>query len=300
MGVRVLDTNRVPSRIRAPMAAVNRRLSAVAAGRGWWVFAAFLALMVAWVVAPDVFAPYDAERLDPRNRLIGPFGDSAVGTHWAGTDSLGVDLFSLMVQGARLTFYIAIVATLLGAGVGVVVGMLAGYFGGVTDRFIMRLGEAQTAMPMFLVAILLLSLLGPSVTILIIVLPTLVWPIFARVVRAETLQIKQATYIEAAVATGCSTPAVLGRHVLPNVVPRILVLFVVEIGHVMLAEAGLSFLGVGVQPPDITWGLLISDGRPLLTVAWWLTILPGVLLSLTVLSLNILSRRFEQYAGAAA
>ena len=155
-------------------------------------------------------------------------------------------------------------------------------------------------MPMFLVAILLLSLLGPSVTILIIVLPTLVWPIFARVVRAETLQIKQATYIEAAIATGCSTPAVLGRHVLPNVVPRILVLFVVEIGHVMLAEAGLSFLGVGVQPPDITWGLLISDGRPLLTVAWWLTILPGVLLSLTVLSLNILSRRFEQYAGAAA
>ena len=300
MGVRVLDTDRVPSRIRAPMAAVNRRLSAVAAGRGWWLFAAFLALMVAWVVAPDVFAPYDAERLDPRNRLIGPFGDSALGTHWAGTDSLGVDLFSQMVQGARLTFYIAIVATLLGTGVGVVLGMLAGYFGGVTDRFIMRLGEAQTAMPMFLVAILLLSLLGPSVTILIIVLPTLVWPIFARVVRAETLQIKQATYIEAAVATGCSTPAVLGRHVLPNVVPRILVLFVVEIGHVMLAEAGLSFLGVGVQPPDITWGLLISDGRPLLTVAWWLTILPGVLLSVTVLSLNILSRRFEQYAGAAA
>ena len=300
MGVRVLDTDRVPSRIRVPMAAVNRRLSAVAAGRGWWVFAAFLVLMVAWVVAPDVFAPYDAERLDPRNRLIGPFGDSAVGTHWAGTDSLGVDLFSLMVQGARLTFYIASVATLLGAGVGVVLGMLAGYFGGFADRFIMRLSEAQTAMPMFLVAILLLSLLGPSVTILIIVLPTLVWPIFARVVRAETLQIKQATYIEAAVATGCSTPAVLGRHVLPNVVPRILVLFVVEIGHVMLAEAGLSFLGVGVQPPDITWGLLISDGRPLLTVAWWLTILPGVLLSLTVLSLNILSRRFEQYAGAAA
>ena len=298
MAVRVVDTDRSPTRV--PMAAVGRRLAEVAGGRGWWVFAAFLALMVAWAIIPDLFAPYDAERLDPRNRLLGPFSDSALGTHYAGTDSLGVDLLSQMIQGARLTFYIAIVATLAGAGVGVVLGMLAGYFGGFADRFIMRLGEAQTAMPMFLVAILLLSLLGPSVTILIIVLPTLVWPIFARVVRAETLQIKQATYIEAAVATGCSTTAVLGRHVLPNVVPRILVLFVVEIGHVMLAEAGLSFLGVGVQPPDITWGLLIADGRPLLTVAWWLTILPGVLLSVTVLSLNILSRRFEQYAGAAA
>ena len=297
MAVRVVDAARSPT--RSPMTAVGRRLTAVAAGRGWWVFAAFLALMVAWVATPDFFAPHDAERLDPRNRLIAPFGDSPAGTHYAGTDSLGVDLLSQMVQGARLTFYIALVATLLGAGVGVVLGMLAGYFGGSADRLINRLGEAQTAMPMFLVAILLLSLLGPSVTILIIVLPTLVWPIFARVVRAETLQIKQATYIEAAVATGCSTSAVLARHVLPNVVPRILVLFVVEIGHVMLAEAGLSFLGVGVQPPDVTWGLLIADGRPLLTVAWWLTILPGVLLSVSVLSLNILSRRFEQYAGAA-
>src|SRR5690606_40818330 len=108
---------------------------------------------------------------------------------------------------------------------------------------------------------------------------------FARVVRAETMKVREANYIEAAVATGCATPTLLLRHVLPNVAPRILVLAVIEIGHVMLAEAGLSFLGVGVQPPDTTWGLLIANGRPLLTVAWWLTILPGVLLGLTVLSL---------------
>ena len=164
----------------------------------------------------------------------------------------------------------------------------------------MRLTEAQTAMPMFLVAILLLSMLGPSVSILIIVLPTLVWPIFARVIRAETLQLRQATFIEAAHATGCSTLTVMVRHVIPNVAPRILVLAVIEVGHVMLAEAGLSFLGVGVQPPDTTWGLLIAEGRPLLTVAWWLTILPGVLLGITVLALNMMARRFETAAGAAA
>lgn len=268
-------------------------------GHGWWVFVAFLGLMAAWAAFPNLFAPFD-DRLHPLRRLLPPLASSDDGRHLAGTGSLGLDLFSQMIRGTRLTMYIALVATVIGAATGVIIGMLAGYFGGLLDRLLMRLGEAQTAMPMFLVAILLLSMLGPSVVILIVVLPTLVWPIFARVVRAETLQVREATYIEAAVATGCTVPTVLFAHVLPNVVPRILVLFVVEIGHVMLAEAGLSFLGVGVQPPEVTWGVLIAEGRPLLSAAWWLTILPGVLLGLVVLSLNMLSRRFERFAGAAA
>lgn len=267
--------------------------------RAWLLYPGFLAVMVLWALVPSWFAPMDQKRLDPRNRLLSPMTVSEGGRHWAGTNDLGVDLFSQMVYGARLTLFVAVVATLIGATIGVVVGLLSGYFSGWVDRVLMRLTEAQTAMPMFLVAILLLSMLGPSVLILIIVLPSLVWPIFGRVVRAETLKVRESSYIEAAVATGCTTRAVILRHVLPNVTPRILVLAVIETGHVMLAEAGLSFLGVGVQPPDTTWGLLIADGRPLLTVAWWLTILPGVLLGLTVLCLNILSRRFETKAGAA-
>lgn len=265
----------------------------------WLLYPGFLAVMVLWALVPSWFAPMDPQRLDPRNRLLSPMTVREGGRHWAGTNDLGVDLFSQMVYGARLTLFVAVVATLIGATIGVVVGLLSGYFTGWVDRVLMRLTEAQTAMPMFLVAILLLSMLGPSVLILIIVLPSLVWPIFGRVVRAETLKVRESSYIEAAVATGCTTRAVILRHVLPNVTPRILVLAVIEIGHVMLAEAGLSFLGVGVQPPDTTWGLLIADGRPLLTVAWWLTILPGVLLGLTVLCLNVLSRRFETKAGAA-
>jgi peptide/nickel transport system permease protein len=268
--------------------------------RLWWVYPAFLLLMLAWALLPGVFAPMDSSAIDPRNRLLDPMTVSEQGRHLAGTGSLGTDLFSQMVAGARLTLLVAFVATAIGLAVGVLIGMLAGYFGGLVDRLLMRLTEAQTAMPMFLVAILLLSMLGPSVSILIIVLPTLVWPIFARVIRAETLQLRQATFIEAAHATGCSTLTVMARHVIPNVAPRILVLAVIEVGHVMLAEAGLSFLGVGVQPPDTTWGLLIAEGRPLLTVAWWLTILPGVLLGITVLSLNMMARRFETAAGAAA
>ena len=268
--------------------------------RLWWIFPAFLLLMVAWALFPDFFAPMDPTAIAPRDRLLEPNTVSGQGRHLAGTGSLGTDLFSEMVAGARLTLLVAFTATAIGLVIGVLVGMLAGYFGGWVDRLSMRLTEAQTAMPMFLVAILLLSMLGPSVTILIVVLPCLVWPIFARVVRGETLQLREATFIEAAQATGCRTSTVMFRHVMPNVAPRILVLAVIEVGHVMLAEAGLSFLGVGVQPPETTWGLLIAEGRPLLTVAWWLTILPGVLLGVTVLSLNMLARRFETVAGAAA
>jgi len=290
--IRDLHTATVaPSSAHRAVAAVRKQL--------WLVCPLFLMVIVLWAVAPGWFAPLDPERIDPRNRLVSPLTATEAGRHWAGTDQLGIDLFSAMVHGARLTLLVAVAATLIGACIGVIVGLLSGYFSGWVDRLLMRLTEAQTAMPMFLVAILLLSMLGPSVLILIIVLPTLVWPIFGRVVRAETLKVRESSYIEAAVATGCTTRAVITRHVLPNVMPRILVLMVIETGHVMLAEAGLSFLGVGVQPPDTTWGLLIADGRPLLTVAWWLTILPGVLLGLTVLCLNILSRRFETRAGAA-
>ena len=275
------------------------RLVNMLGSRGWILLVLFLLLLVAASIVPDVFAPHDHEAQNLRARLLGPGSSSPEGTHLLGTDSLGGDLFSRMVVGVRLTLFIAVTATLIGAAVGVLFGLLGGYFGGRTDRLLMRLGEAQTAMPMFLVAILLLSLLGPSVVILILVLPCLVWPIFARVVRAEALRLREATFIEASVATGCSTATILGRHLLPNVAPRILVLCVVEIGHVMLSEAGLSFLGVGVQPPDTTWGLLISEGRPLLAVAWWLTILPGVLLGVTVLALNLLGRYWESRSGAA-
>lgn len=275
------------------------RLIVMLGRRGWILLALFLVLLVAASIAPDVFAPHDHDTQNLRARLLGPGESSPEGLHLLGTDSLGRDLFSRMVVGTRLTMFIAVTATLIGAAIGVLFGLLGGYFGGRTDRLLMRLGEAQTAMPMFLVAILLLSLLGPSVGILLVVLPCLVWPIFARVVRAEALRLREETFIEASIATGCSTSTILGRHLLPNVAPRILVLCVVEIGHVMLSEAGLSFLGVGVQPPDTTWGLLISEGRPLLAVAWWLTILPGVLLGITVLVLNLLGRYWEARSGAA-
>ncbi|MBL78155.1 MAG: peptide ABC transporter permease [Acidimicrobiaceae bacterium] len=265
----------------------------------WLLLVPPIVLLLLCAIFPDLFQIHDPQRQNLRGRLLPPWSTSSEGFHPLGTDSLGRDLYSQMVEGTRLTLTIAAVATAIGGVFGVVVGLVSGYFGGWIDRFLGRLSEAQTAMPMFLVAILLLSLLGPSVTILLLVLPTLLWPIFARVVRAEAMRLKESLFIEASIAVGCSTWMILRTHMLPNIAPRILVLGVIEVGHVMLAEAGLSFLGVGVQPPDVTWGLLIAGGRPLLAVAWWLTILPGILLGVAVLLLNLLSRQFERSSGAA-
>jgi peptide/nickel transport system permease protein len=216
-----------------------------------------------------------------------------------GTDPLGRDLLSNIIAGTRLSVFIGLVATGIGMAIGVSLGMWAGYFGGWVDRTTMRLSEAQTAMPMFLVAIFFLIVLGPSVINMLIILPALVWPVFARIVRAETLRLRDQSFVEAAVAAGRTPGAILWSHILPNVAPRIVVLAVIEIGHVMLAEAGLSFLGVGIQPPDTTWGLLIARGRPYLAVAPWLAIMPGLVLAITVLALNMLSRRYAAVRGSA-
>jgi peptide/nickel transport system permease protein len=185
-----------------------------------------------------------------------------------------------------------VASTAIGATAGTVLGMLAGFRGGRVDRVVMRLTEAQTAMPMFLIALLLLSSLGASVWNLIAILPTYVWPTFARLIRAETMRMRSAPFIEAAVALGCRTHTILGRHLLPNLGGRVAVLVAISVGQVILAEAGLSFIGAGVQSPDVTWGLMISAGRKYLTVAWWPTVFPGLFVGLTVFALNGIARRF--------
>lgn len=270
--------------------------------RDWSVilWIGYLFFILAFVVMGDRLAPYDPTGQLVTARLRPLFAESSRGFHLFGTDQLGRDVLSNIIAAVRLTLIIGLVSTLIGMVVGVVFGMLAGFYGGIVDRLVMRLTEVQTAMPMFLVAIFFLSIMGPSIINVLIILPTLVWPAFARLVRAETMRLRSALFVEAAVASGCTDSAVLGYHILPNLAPRIAVLAVIEIGHVMLAEAGLSFLGVGVQPPDTTWGLLIARGRPYLAVAWWLAIMPGVFLALTVLALNILSRRLASASGTAA
>jgi len=264
-----------------------------------WILIGMLAVFVILAIFGPWLTPHDHNQQAPFDRLAPPFTTTERGLHILGTDGLGRDLLSQIIVATRLTLIIGVIATAIGAIVGTLIGAAAGYLGGRVDRLAMRLAEAQTAMPMFLVAILLLSVLGPSIINLIIVLPALVWPTFARIIRAEALRLSSAPFMEAAQALGCSSWMIIRRHLIPNLAGRIGVLVVISVGHVMLAEAGLSFLGVGVQPPDLTWGLLIARGRQYLAVAWWLTIFPGVFLGVMVLVINLIGRRVERDMGAA-
>lgn len=267
---------------------------------GLVVWLGYLVVVTLFAVTGAQLAPYDPTAQQVLARLMPPLSSSSRGFHWLGTDQLGRDLLSNMIAGARLTLFIGLISNFIGMAIGVALGIVAGYYGGAVDRFVMRLSEAQTAMPMFLVAIFFLTVLGPTVLNVVMILPTLIWPAFARMVRAETLRLRGCLFVEAAVATGATDWTILWSNILPNMAPRIAVLAVIELGHVMLAEAGLSFLGVGVQPPATTWGLLIARGRAYLAVAWWLAIMPGIMLGLTVLALNMLSRRFAATSGSAA
>jgi peptide/nickel transport system permease protein len=265
--------------------------------RLWWGWVVLLVVIALFAIFGETLATHDPLEQSLLDRLKAPMESSDRGVHLLGTDALGRDLFSQIVIGARLTVFIAFVSMLIGSVIGVTLGMAGGFYGGMVDRLLSRLAEAQTAMPMFLIAILLITLLGASVVNLLIVLPALVWPTFARIVRAETLRLRETPFIEAAIAVGCTGRSVMWHHLRPNLLPRIVVLGVISTGQVILAEAGLSFLGAGVQPPDVTWGLLIAEGRPYLAVAWWLTIMPGLFLGITVLALNMVGRRYSAQSG---
>ena len=263
----------------------------------WLASAVTIGVVLIFALTGSLLAPYNAVEQLPEERLLGPWTRGVRGLYAFGTDELGRDVLSRTIQGARLTLFIALMSTLIGALIGVSLGMIAGYRGGRVDRIVMRLTEAQTAMPMFLIALLLLSNLGPSIWNLIAILPTYVWPTFARIIRAETLRLRSTPFVEAAVALGCSTRRILWRHLFPNLVGRVGVLTAISCGQVILAEAGLSFIGAGVQGNDVTWGLLISSGRKYLAVAWWPSVFAGLAVGLTVFSLNGLSRRFTSKEG---
>lgn len=277
---------------RAKPSSIVRAAQAVGS-RMWWIWVAFLLMLVVFAIFGEALAPPDPEiTVALNNRLVRPFRTTETGFHLFGTDGLGRDVFGQIIKGARLTLFIATVAMLIGSVIGTAIGMAAGFYGGIVDRVAMRLAEAQTAMPMFLIALLLIIVMGSSIVNLLLVLPALVWPSFARIVRAETLRLRETAFIEAAVAVGATGRSIMWHHLRPNLLGRIIVLGVISTGQVILSEAGLSFLGAGVQRPDITWGALISEGRVYLAVAWWLVIFPGVFLGLTVLSLNMLGRRY--------
>jgi peptide/nickel transport system permease protein len=208
--------------------------------------------------------------------------------HLLGTDQLGRDILSRLVYGARVSLLVGIVASLLGGTVGLTLGLLSGYLRGRTDSVVAKLIDIQLAFPFLLFAITVIAVLGPSLRNLLVILALSGWVTYARVVRGQTLSLREMDFVQSARSLGCPPWRILARHLLPNVVSYALVIMTTEIGRLIVLESTLSFLGLGVPPPTPSWGMSLADGKEYLVTGWWLATFPGLAIMLVVLSMNVL------------
>jgi peptide/nickel transport system permease protein len=261
--------------------------------RRWWrrfarnrgaVFglAVFVAILLMAIFA-GVLAPYD-----PLAQGVGKANEAPTWAHWAGTDSFGRDMLSRIIYGSRIALAVGIVSVLLAMIVGVTLGLAAGYYGGWLDVVIMRVMDGLFAFPIIILAIALMAVLGFGVTNVIIAVAVGFIAPFARVTRADVLAVKEEPYIEAARLAGVSAPAIIARHVLPNVLAPIIVQAALRVSGAIITEAGLSFLGLGPPPPTPVWGSMIAEGRNFIVMAPHVSTIPGVALMITIVGLNLL------------
>ncbi len=248
-----------------------------------------LLLLVCLAVFAPLVAPYSPVDGMLGRRLLPPVGiDGARPEHLLGTDRLGRDVLSRVIYGAQISLSLSLVAITITSCVGACIGLLAGYVGGWVESAIMRVTDVSLSLPGILFAVLLAVAFRPSFANVVVVVVFMLWPSYARLVRGETLGLKHAEFVDLARVAGCSPLTIARRHILPNVVPSILVLATLQVGQVIVLEASLSFLGVGVPPPAPSWGVMVADGRGLIETAWWIAIIPGSAILLAVVSLNIL------------
>jgi peptide/nickel transport system permease protein len=246
------------------------------------VLVAMTALTAPWL------SPFDPVEQDIGNRLKPPgWRDAAGGLHPLGTDHLGRDLLARVIHGAQPALMVGFAAVLLSGVLGMVTGLLSGYFGGRTDDILMRLGDIQLAFPFILLAIAVIGVLGPSLPIIIVVIGVSSWVIYARVVRGAVLSLREREFVQAAHALGLRDWRIIVRHILPNAFTPWLVVATLDMARVIVIESALSFLGLGVQPPTPTWGGMLADGRVYITTAWWLATFPGLAILTTVLGINL-------------
>ncbi len=208
-------------------------------------------------------------------------------TYLLGTDHLGRDILSRMIYGARISLIIVFITLGVGGAIGTTVGLIAGYYGGIVDELIMRIVDIFLAMPLVMVALVLVVTVGQSFFIIVVVLVLFIWVRFARQIRGEVLSIKTKDYVALAQVAGASTPRILITHIFPGVINTLIVVGTLQVSIVILVEATLSFLGAGVPPPTPAWGSMVSDGRDFLADAWWISTMPGLAILLTVISLNL-------------
>ncbi len=251
---------------------------------------AILLLIALVAVFANLLAPYDPQVGTLSLRYRPPFWqDGGSLAHLLGTDHVGRDELSRLIFGARVSMIVGITAVLVAGTIGTFLGIVSGYLGGWVDQVIMRVCDAWLALPALTFAIFLAAIVGPSEMNIVIILGAVYWTRYARVIRGEVLALKQREFVRLAIVAGCPKHVIMWRHILPNVVNSAVVLGTLMLGVVIVTEAALSFLGVGVPPPKPAWGLMMADGKEGLMVGhWWLTVLPGICIMLMVLSANLL------------
>lgn len=233
-------------------------------------------------LAAPIVAPYDPAEVDARSILAPPSAE-----HWLGADNLGRDTLSRLIHGARWSLGLSIVAALAIVTIGMTVGLIAGYFGGLIDDILMRVVDVLLAFPSLVLALAIVGTLGPGLRNVMIGMIAVWWVDYARIIRGITIGLRQREFITSAHCIGCSARHIIFRHLLPNVVPSVIVLATLELGGLMLAISGLSFLGLGAQPPTPEWGTMLNDGRPFFQRAPQLMLFPGLAITIAVIGFNL-------------
>ncbi len=257
----------------------------VSADRVALIALAFLLIVVVSALLAPKISPYGPNEQDLSASLLPP---SWIGTngHFLGTDALGRDVLSRLLYGSRMAILIPFAGTCLSMALGVILGIIAGYYGGTADAIIMRLVDMKMALSTKMLILVVVVLIGPGVRTLIIVFAIAHWVIYTRIVRGALLSLRETPFVKAARTIGCSNRRIIFAHLMPNLVAVITNVAIVEFAKLMETEAGLSFLGFGVQPPTVTWGLMVAAGRDYLGTAWWLVTIPGLVVAVTVLAIS--------------
>jgi peptide/nickel transport system permease protein len=251
-----------------------------------------LAVLFVLLVLPStlgpLFAPHDPVAVDPINRLQPPVFAGGSWDYPLGTDTLGRDVLSRMIYGARVSFLVSLSALAIAMVIGATTGLVSGYFGGWVDHVLMRLVDIKLALPDILVALVLVAIVGPSVIIAMIIVVFFIWSSFARVTRSQVLVLRELDFVALAKIAGAGRIWIIRKHILPNVMNTLLVVASLLVGVAILLEATLSFLGVGIPRPTPAWGVMVADGRDYIARAWWLSTFPGLAIVLVVLAFNFL------------
>ncbi len=243
----------------------------------------FVLLMAALAILASVLAPYDPSALDFSAQLAPPSA-----AHWLGTDDLGRDILSRMMYGARISLSVGFVAVGIAIAIGIVLGGIAGYYGGRVDQFIMWLVDVMLVFPSMFLILAVIAFVGPSLFNIMAIIGLTGWMGVTRLVRAEFLALREREFVAAVRAQGARDFRIIFRHILPNAMAPVLVSATFGVAGAILTESALSFLGIGVPPPKATWGSLLSDGKAMIEVAWWLTLFPGLAIFITTLAYNLL------------